>query len=436
MNVIDIPALYEIYRKYPVICTDTRKITTDCLFFALSGTQFDGNKFAPEALSKEAAYAVVSDPSLTGHRYIQVEDTLAALQSLALYHRRHFQNPFIAITGTNGKTTTKELVTTVLSRKYKVHATAGNLNNHIGVPLTLLSMPLDTEMAVIEMGANHIGEIKRLCEIAMPTHGIITNIGKAHLEGFGSVEGIQKAKGELFEYLKATNGHAFVNSDDMRVLEIAENMINKTNYGFAIANNPALNFSYHTLASKSGFTINDERNQIQITSAMFGQYNAMNMLAAYNIGLHFEVPPTVMAEALSTFVSGANRSEVINYQNCTVIKDAYNANPSSMELAIRDFAKQYPEGTVILGDMKELGDTSLEAHRHIIQLLQSCGVKKVYLVGEMFQQAHSQFSTPIAVNTVGTIEELIPHWTWEMCNGSTVLLKGSRSMRLEKILEG
>lgn len=434
---MDLEALYDIYKQHSIICTDTRSIQKDCIFFALPGANFDGNRFAYEALEKGAAYAVVSDPSLENPNLILVEDTLDTLQALANHHRRQFNIPVMAITGSNGKTTTKELITNVLSLKYRTHSTVGNLNNHIGVPVTLLRMHPETEIAVIEMGANHIGEIHDLCEIALPTHGLITNIGKAHLEGFGSVEGVRKAKGELFDFLKEHNGYAFVNADDPVLLEMGKYLIQKTSYGFNKSEAPAVLFNYSNAPENDGFIVGDELNDIVIHSKMLGHYNASNILAAYTVGMHFHVDRKSMAVSLSSYVPASNRSEIISHSGCTVIKDAYNANPSSMELALRAFAERYKDGWAVLGSMKELGDESDNAHKHIINILLSLGLSRIYLIGEEFISALSKVDTsghPFIV-TADTIESLKGKWDWAQCKGNAILIKGSRSMQLERLLE-
>ncbi|HJW28026.1 MAG TPA: Mur ligase family protein, partial [Saprospiraceae bacterium] len=269
---MDISTLYELYLAHPDITTDTRKIREGCLFVALKGEQFDGNDFAEEALRKGAAYAIVSQPQWYGPRFIHVPDTLVALQQLAKHHRRQLRIPVIAITGSNGKTTTKELITLALSTSFKVHATAGNLNNHIGVPLTVLSAPLDTEILVCEMGANHQYEIQFLCELASPTHGLITNIGSAHLEGFGSFEGVKKAKGELFDYLKDHDGLAFINVDDPSLEEMSKYLPHTVRYGLKPGARADFHFEYKDFPDHSGFTIRDRHSPIEITSKMFGAY--------------------------------------------------------------------------------------------------------------------------------------------------------------------
>jgi len=433
---MDVASLYALYQQHPEICTDTRKIKSGGLFVGLPGSHLDGNSFATEALKLGAAYAIVSDPLLTGRQFIHVNDTLLALQSLANFHRHQLQIPLIAITGSNGKTTTKELITCVLSEKYKVHATSGNLNNHIGVPLTLLATPRDAEMIVCEIGANHIGEIERLCEIAMPTHGIITNIGKAHLEGFGSIEGVQKAKGELFVYLCEHGGFAFVNVDDPRLRELGKALPNKITYGFNNSATPTVHFNYFSNKNNGGFTIQDVQGIVQIQSDMFGYYNASNVLAAYTIGQYFNVAQEKIVDSLSSFIPGSNRSETILFKGCRIIKDAYNANPTSMELALRAFAQRFPTGWIILGDMKELGEESVNAHQQMISIISELGFQHVVLVGKTFKSAlknhHGLFQTLV---TADHIEEVKATWDWEKCQGQTLLLKGSRSMYLERLLE-
>ena len=433
---MDIHVLYALFRHHPEICTDTRKIKPGCLFFALHGSNFDGNSFASEALKLGAAYAIVSDPKLQGPQFFHVDDTLLALQSIAHLHRIQLAIPLIAITGSNGKTTTKELVTAVLNEKYNVHATKGNLNNHIGVPLTLLGAPSETEIIVCEMGANHKGEIELLCEIAQPTHGVITNIGQAHLEGFGSIDGVQQAKGELFKYLFDHNGFAFVNVDDPRLAELGKSLAHKITFGFNSSASPAVHFNYISEDHHKGFVIQNTEENIQIQSEMFGDYNASNMLTAFVIGDHFKVPREKMMKSLSAFIPGSNRSESVLYKGCTVIKDAYNANPTSMELALRAFASRFPDGWIILGDMKELGSESLHAHRKIIEVIRELAFQNVFLIGKDFKAALINSSRPFQnLITTDHIDQLKTNWDWKKCLGQTLLLKGSRSMNLESLLE-
>ena len=406
------------------------------IFFALKGEHFDGNRFALDALEQGAAYAVVSDPSLQSDKVVCVQDTLETLQALARHHRRQFKGPVLAITGSNGKTTTKELITAVLSSKYNVHATKGNFNNHIGVPLTLLGIRKETEFVVCEMGANHAGEIALLCSIAEPEYGLITNIGKAHLEGFGSIEGVKKAKGELFDHLRQHDGLAFVNTDDPRLYNLGLNLSKKINYGFNAEHHPDHLFSYLTQPGSAGFTLKDQHSDLVFHSHMFGIYNAVNMLAAYTVGHYFKVNDDQITSTLSSYVPGANRSETIVYNHCTIIKDAYNANPSSMELAVRAFHDQYPHGWIILGDMKELGSETNIAHRHMIDLVTSLSFDRIYLVGEAFHQNWiDENNNDQRVRCALSIDELKSGWDWSPLKGATLFLKGSRSMHLEKLLE-
>ncbi len=433
---MDIPSLYAIYRQHPVVSIDTRKIKTGCLFFALKGENFDGNRFAADAIQQGAAYAVVSDPSLQGGSFLFAEDPLSALQMLAQHHRHYYLKiPVIAITGSNGKTTTKELITAVLSKKYRVHATPGNLNNHIGVPLTLLGASPETEIIICEMGANHPDEISFLCEMAEPTYGIITNIGQAHLEGFGSVEGVQKAKGELFDYLKSHHGFVFVNADDTRIKAIAENLEHKITYGLDETADPQVHFHYSVHKGTPGFTLQHSNADVVIRSGMFGHYNASNIVAAYTIGNYFKVDEKSMVDALSGFIPGANRSELISFKETIVVKDAYNANPSSMKLALQSFAEQFPKGWVILGDMKELGNYSKDSHAQMLALVSTMEFERIYLVGDAFIQAlYDSAIQDKRILANKTIDELRLQWNWDDCKGKGILLKGSRSMRLEDLL--
>jgi UDP-N-acetylmuramoyl-tripeptide--D-alanyl-D-alanine ligase len=433
---IDIALLYTIFLNHPVISTDTRKITPGCLFFALKGSNFDGNTFAANAIELGAAYAVVDDFSLKGPQFLHVVNTLGSLQALANHHRHQIMVPVLAITGSNGKTTTKELVTCVLSQKYKVHATKGNLNNHIGVPLTLLGISEQVEFVVCEMGANHPGEIDLLCRIAEPTHGLITNIGKAHLEGFGSLEGVKNAKGELFVYLSEHDGFAFVNTDDLNLRELANIPVHMKTYGFNKEGNPHVHFSYSTTPGVDGFTINEISSEVSLQSSMFGHYNASNVLAAYTIGNHFGVSNQQIQKAIADYTPGANRSEILKHNACIIVKDAYNANPSSMELAIRAFSAQYPSGWVVLGDMKELGVDGPSAHHQIIELVVSLRFEQIFLVGKMFSEAliHTKSSDTRFVS-IDNIHSLKKIWNWKNCRDKAILLKGSRSMQLELLLE-
>ncbi len=432
---MDIPTLYNHFLAHRMISTDTRKITPGCIFFALKGENFDGNLFAKKALELGASLAVVSDNTLTGPAYFHSHDTLETLQALANFHRKKLNIPVLAITGSNGKTTTKEMITDVLSIAFRVHATVGNFNNHIGVPLTLLSVPENTEIVVCEMGANHPGEIKFLCSIAEPTHGLITNIGNAHLEGFGSIEGVQKTKGELFEYLSDHEGYGFINLDDSRVEQLSQNLSHKTTFGLENSKSTDIHLTYSTDKNEPGFTLNDQQNSLHIHSKMFGRYNASNMLAAYTIGMHFEVDQKLITSVLSNFISKSNRSEELQINGCTFIMDAYNANPSSMELAVRAFAEKHPSGWVVLGDMKELGGITEEAHLQIISLVSTMKFGKIILVGKVFSEVLNTLKYDSRINSFTDTQDLKNKWDWEACAGQTLLLKGSRSMQLEQILK-
>jgi UDP-N-acetylmuramoyl-tripeptide--D-alanyl-D-alanine ligase len=365
---MSIEQLYSRYLLNPTVITDSRRIESNCIFFALQGDHFDGNRFAAQAIEDGASLAVVSDPSLEGERYYHVPDTLIALQELARHHRQQLHIPVVGITGSNGKTTTKELVTRVLAMKYKVHATQGNLNNHIGVPLTILGIPPETELLVCEMGANHIGEIEFLCSISMPTHGLITNIGKAHLEGFGSFEGVKKAKGELYEYVEQHNGILFLNADDPSLVSWMTRASHVISYALGDDIPADIRFELIPQPDGRGFSIRDRNTQFVIHSNLFGQYNAHNVLAAYTVGKAFDVDERDIAEAIANYVPGNNRSQTVVQHGCTIIKDAYNANPSSMELAIRAFDTIFHGGIMVLGDMKELGESSISAHAQLMHL--------------------------------------------------------------------
>ncbi len=433
---MDIQTLYNHFLQHPTICTDTRKITSGCLFFALQGENFDGNRFAQEALQQGAAYAIVSDPTWQGDHFLQTTDTLKTLQDLAHFHRMKLHVPVIAITGSNGKTTTKELITEALSTTFKVHATIGNFNNHIGVPLTLLKATLSTEIIVCEMGANHLGEIKQLCAIAAPTHGIITNIGHAHIEGFGSIDGVQKAKGELFDFIRDQDGYGFVNVDDPRVKTLGNKLKNKSTFGLDASHAPEVHLAYQTTPDDEGLILKNNVDEVVIRSKLFGKYNASNILAAYVIGLHFGIDNHTLSTALSNFVSKSNRSEKVIYNSCVFIMDAYNANPSSMELSLLAFAEKHPTGWIILGDMKELGSFSADAHQQIIFLISQMKFGKIYLIGNHFKEAlQSSLIQDGRINLYDNIEGLKLDWDWSTCAGQTFFVKGSRSMKLEQILQ-
>jgi len=428
MSIAD---LYDLFRASTGVCTDTRQIAQGNLFFALKGANFDGNKFAQKALDAGAAYAVVDAPQWEGHALmVVVNDVLSSLQDLATYHRQQFDIPLIAITGSNGKTTTKELISRVMESHYPVHYTKGNFNNHIGVPLTLLDMPYGTEVAVIEMGANHQGEIADLCRIARPTHGIITNVGKAHLEGFGGFEGVKKGKGELYAYLTQHRGLAFINKDEAHLSEMAENLSVKLFY--QRKQQPGL-FQFQLLDDQEflhlAFKDYDQQETV-IKSQLSGAYNLHNIMAAVAIGVYFKVPADRIKSAVESYVPKNNRSQLMDWQGNKVILDAYNANPSSMEHALYNLQRKTEiDKMAILGDMLELGEVSPEEHRKMAILAQSV-TPTLILVGEEFRTVAEELDIQHFDNALS----LRPWFQTQDFKGKLILIKGSRGIGLERIL--
>jgi UDP-N-acetylmuramoyl-tripeptide--D-alanyl-D-alanine ligase len=426
-----IEELYKRFLDYPLISTDTRNIKANSIFFALKGANFDGNEFAEDALKHGAEYAVVDNPPVAKNKkIILVDDALATLQNLASFHREKMGVPVIAVTGTNGKTTTKELVSAVLSKKYETISTKGNLNNHIGVPLTLLGINKNTGIAVVEMGANHPGEIKALCQIAGPDFGLITNIGKAHLEGFGSFEGVKQTKAELYRFIEAKNGKIFINADNPVLDSLAGDKIEKICYGASgnvflkgeiIGQSPFLNI-------RAWFP----KGVLYLNSNLIGNYNFENILAAACVGQYFGVDPLKIQEAIKEYFPGNNRSQLIKKGTNTIIMDAYNANPSSMQASIKNFFTIPGENKyLILGDMLELGKSSAEEHQNIIELLSSLDLKNVFLIGKNFASAN--FSEPVlSFETTGSC---ISYLQKNPIKNGLILIKGSRGMQLEKVLE-
>ena len=415
--------LYEIYKQFPNISIDTRNIQKDCLFFALKGENFDANSFAREALEKGAAWAVVSDPDLEDNdRFFRVKDTLKALQDLAHYHRTQLNIPFLGITGSNGKTTTKELLHTVLSKKYNVLSTPGNYNNHIGVPLTLLSITDEHDFAIIEMGANHIGEIEMLSNISDPDYGIITNIGKAHLKGFGSFEGVKKAKTELYNHISEKKGLVFVNSEDDFLMEVSGD-IKRIEYG------KGSEFYAEQRSNAMGQIELLIKNEV-VSTSLFGDYNFMNLLCAWCVGKFFKVDDKDIFEALSEYNPTNNRSQLIKSGSNTIIMDAYNANPSSMKLALSSFSRLNSENKVlILGDMLELGEEEEIEHDDLIEVVQELGFNNVYLVGKIFNCKNRVYPT------FETVSELSEELRNKSIQNSHILIKGSRGIKLEIALD-
>lgn len=425
MNILP---LYELYLRNPSVQTDTRKLQPGDLFFALKGDNFNGNKFAQQAIDAGAACAVIDDNRymIEGKTYL-VEDTLKALQELARHHRQQFTIPFIAITGSNGKTTTKELVHVVLSRKYKTYTTEGNLNNHIGIPLTLLKVKKDAEIVVIEMGANHLREIAGYCEYAMPDYGVITNCGKAHLEGFGGVEGVRKGKGELYDWLRDHDGTAFVMWDYDYLRDMSQGLTHIITYGTTDAS-----IEGYTVKSEPFLEVSIDRGATTglIKTQLVGDYNLPNVLLAVTIGKYFSVPDEEIRNAIENYQPSNSRSQLLQDGSNQIILDAYNANPSSMKLAIENFARlQAADKVLMLGAMAELGAESLEEHQAIVDLIGKYRWKEVVLVGGDFLKLSHPYRS-----FAGSLEA--KQWyTAQHFTNTHLLVKGSRSMKMEKILE-
>ncbi len=426
-SVLNIEELYKIYQSHPVIGTDTRNLPESCIFFALKGNNFNGNKFAKQALDSGAAYCVVDEFQEENDKFILVENVLQTLQQLAAYHRQQLNIPFVAIAGSNGKTTTKELVHSVLSQKFNVATTPGNLNNHIGVPLTLLKINELHEIAVVEIGANHLQETAFLCEIIKPNFGLITNNGKDHLEGFGILENVRIANGELFDYLKKVSGKVFVSSfqpDLMQMSQGLERITYGANDDDYVQGEADEDFEtlYVNLFSPKWASINTQ---------LFGKFNLENVLAAVAIGTYFGVEFEKIIEAIEAYQPKLNRSQMIEVEGIKYILDAYNANPSSMLSALESFfSAKFRRRGLILGDMLELGDFSRQEHNAIIEYLKTQKVDDLWLVGEEFAK------TPKLKNAKYylTAEEMKPDFLRNKKIGFTYLIKGSRRLKLEELL--
>lgn len=433
---MDIQALYKLYQENPVISTDTRTIPEGSIFFALRGEKFNANTFAAQALAAGARYVVVDEANYAvGDRCILVDDVLSTLQQLANFHRQQLTIPVIGVTGTNGKTTTKELLYAVLSQKFKTYATKGNLNNHIGVPLTLLAIQDNMEVAIIEMGANHLGEIGFLCRIAEPTCGLITNVGKAHLEGFGSFEGVKKTKGELYDFLKKTDGLLFLQGDNTHLAEMEKQRgINQViRYGFSSTNdiigkletaNPLLTISWR---------IHQEGGAAPsiVQTNLTGSYNTENILAAIAVGLHFGLTKAEVNAGIQSYVPTNNRSQITKTATNVVIADYYNANASSMAAALDNIdVIEASKKAIILGDMFEMGEESFVEHQKVIAKAQAIGVDRLIFVGKAFygqREASGEFYQ--------TTEEALQALRSNPIAGCTILLKASRGMAFEKLME-
>lgn len=423
---MDILSLYSKFLEHPVVCTDTRQLKPGDMFFALKGPQFNGNAFIQKALDAGASYCIADDSKLCpiNDRVLLVEDTLSTLQALAAHHRAQFSIPVIAITGSNGKTTTKELMHAVLSTKYKTYTTTGNLNNHIGIPLTLLKIQKDAEMAIVEMGANHQQEIAGYCRYTQPTHGLITNCGKAHLEGFGGLEGVRKGKGELFDYLREHGKTAFVNAQFDYLVEMSTGISHIVYYG--MEHTP---FSGKVIPGSTLLQV-ALMNGKHIRTQLVGDYNIHNVLAAYVVGITMGVREDQVIEALEQYTPDNHRSQMIQWKNNTVIIDAYNANPTSMKAAIENFAAlQASRKVLALGSMKEMGDESEKEHRALIELIRQYSWESVILVGDEFtwvpdDMLHFRNST-----------EARAWLRAQRYTGIHLLVKGSRGTQMEKVLE-
>ena len=423
-----IEQLYDIYLQYPSVQTDTRKLQKGDLFFALKGPNFNANLFAKPAIEAGAAYAIVDESPAEPHpSIIVVEDVLQTLQALAKYHRQQFDIPFIAITGSNGKTTTKELVHTVLSSSFITYTTEGNLNNHIGIPVTILRVKKDAQMAVIEMGANHRGEIASYCEYTLPTHGIITNCGKAHLEGFGGIEGVRKGKGELYDHLRAHDGTAFVMWDYDYLHDMSRGIQHVVKYG---TGNADINGQATRSEPFLEVSITTGADIPVIKTQLVGAYNLPNVLVAVTVGKYFGVKDEAIKRSIEAYTPSNSRSQLVEKDGNKIILDAYNANPSSMKLAIENFAKLHAGDKVLmLGGMAELGEESLQEHAMIIDLIQQHPWKDVVLVGGDFLKIDHPF------RQFNNSREAAQWYRSNNMHGNYILIKGSRSMQMEKVLE-
>ncbi len=420
-----IEKLHQLFLKYPQVSTDTRNIQLNCIFFALKGQNFNGNKFASEAIRNGAAIAIVDEAKYSkSENIVLVDDVLESLQQLANHHRNYCNAKVIGLTGSNGKTTTKELIFSVLSKKYKTIATKGNLNNHIGVPLTLLTTKKDTEFAIIEMGANHVKEIEFLCNIAQPDYGYITNFGKAHLEGFGSAEQVIRGKSELYDHLIAKKKFIFLNADDVIQEKQLRNYTNKFGYS-------ASDYNYYRINYLGAHPfVKIETEEIEINTQLIGSYNFTNCCAAVLIGKYFNVPLEDIKNAIEAYLPQNNRSQIIDKNEYRIILDAYNANPDSMEAALKNF-QNFPGSrkVVFLGDMFELGEKAAEEHQKVVDLVSAMNFDRVFLVGQNFYKTNSDLTK------FATFDDLSSFLKSNKLKKGNLLIKGSRGMALERILD-
>ncbi len=428
--IMNTEELYQLFLDHPFVSTDSRKIEQGSIFFALKGDNFNGNAFALAALEKGAAYAVVDEPSYAVHeKILLVGNVLEALQNLARFHRQKLGIPILAITGTNGKTTTKELIAKVLSKKFNLIFTKGNLNNHIGVPLTLLTMKPVTQLAVIEMGANHPGEIANLCDIALPDFGLITNVGRAHLEGFGSFEGVIQTKTELYRYLAQKNGTIFINMGNP-ILKVHSGTIKKVGYSTA-KTSEGLEGEAISAEPFLVFKVLFPKGWLYIKTRLVGSYNLENALAAVAVGQYFNIDPIEIASAIETYQPDNNRSQLIETERNKLLMDAYNANPSSTMVALENFVQLNAANKgVILGDMLELGKVAKEEHQRVVDFLKDKPLEHIFLVGPHY----SACQLPESFHPFSDANELVAHLNRTKLSGRLLLIKGSRGMKLEMVL--
>jgi len=424
---MELERLYQKFKECSTISTDTRKLSEDCMYFALKGKNFDGNEFVNKAFEGGAKYCIVDDKeAVLSTNCIKVDDVLTTLQSLATYHRNVIDIPIIALTGSNGKTTTKELINTVLATTYRVKATIGNLNNHIGVPLTLLSFSDDLDFGIVEMGANHQKEIEFLCNIAKPDYGLITNFGKAHLEGFGSVEGIIKGKSELYNFLRNNNKIAFINTDDNKQVTQIGDYSKTITFGSTLNNDCVVKYE------KANPFVTLNYDSTKISSQLIGDYNFGNIAIAIAIGKHFEVSTKSIKKAIERYRPDNNRSEITKKGSTKIILDAYNANPTSMLAALKNFKQlKVDHKYLFLGDMFELGNAAEKEHQFIVNYIESNFENNIFLVGENFFKTNTKDDT----HKFSRFEELIPFLENLKLANANFLIKGSRGMALERILE-
>lgn len=415
--------LYKYFKESSSVSTDTRLIKKGSIFFALKGENFDGNKFAEEAINNGASYAIIDDHSLNNPKFIKVKNALKSLQDLSNFHRSKFlKTKIIALTGSNGKTTTKELISEVLKKKYRIISTIGNLNNHIGVPLTLLRIKSDTEIAIVEMGANHLNEIKFLTELINPDFGLITNFGKAHLEGFGSIEGVIKGKSELFDFLINNNKKAFINNDDPVQNQFVGNKISFSSEGKS-------NYIFKEVKETDYAGLNYKN--FVVDSKLTGNYNYLNIAFATSIGLYFNISLEKIKEAISNYTPSNNRSQIIEKNNKSIILDAYNANPSSMISALNSLIKKQGKKSIILGDMFELGNQSEKEHHDLIDFCVKNNFENIFLIGNEFFKQKDKFQIPFFYKTK---DELNNHIKKFPITSKYVLIKGSRGMKMEDLV--